>query len=577
MKGLLRLARLMAPHWRQVALGAALSLATLLANIGLLALSSWFIASMAIAGTLGATMDYTLPAAGIRALAIVRAAGRYAERLVNHDTTFRILTSLRLWFFKRIEPLAPARLSGFRSGDLLARIRADIDTLDDYYVRGIVPAIVAVLAAACIVPFLSRFDPRIAWIDGMALLAAGIAVPVALAALASRPGRERVLLSAELRSSIVEEVDGMAELVVLGAAIPHAGRMAEVSARLDARQRVLNSLHGIGDAAIVAAGSLAVLGAAFVLAGRIGGGGLPRVDMAMLTMFVLASFETVLPLPAAIRKAGEMAAAAHRLYEIIDAEPAVSSPASGAPALAAARAPAQAAVDLTIRGLRFRYAPELPLVFDGFSLDLPSGSRIALVGPSGAGKSTFVNLLLRFWDYEGGSIELDARDLRSFDPEEARTYFSVVPQSPFLYHASIRENLLLAALPDGGLPDAADEERLLDAVDAAQLSDLVGSLPDGLDTIVGETGKAVSVGEAQRIAVARAFLKEAPIWVFDEPTEGLDDRCADALLRAIAGRLAKRTLVMISHRERDLAIIDGVYPIMALAAASADEKAAWRL
>lgn len=573
MKGLLRLARLMAPHWRQVALGAALSLVTLLANIGLLALSSWFIASMAIAGTLGAAMDYTLPAAGIRALAIVRAAGRYAERLVNHDTTFRILTSLRLWFFKRIEPLAPARLSGFRSGDLLARIRADIDTLDDYYVRGIVPAIVAALAAACIVPFLSRFDPRIGWIDGMALLAAGIAVPIALAALASRPGRERVLLSAELRSSIVEEVDGMAELVVLGAAIPHARRMGEVSARLDARQRALNSLHGIGDAAIVAAGSLAVLGAAFVLAGRIGGGGLPRVDMAMLTMLVLASFEAVLPLPPAIRKAGEMAAAARRLYEIIDAEPAVSSPTSGAHAPVAVRA----AGDLSIRGLRFRYAPELPFVFDGFSLDLPSGSRIALVGPSGSGKSTFVNLILRFWDYEGGSIELDARDLRSLDPEEARKYFSVVPQSPFLYHASIRENLLIAALPDGGLPDAADEERLLDAVDAAQLSDLVGSLPDGLDTIVGETGKAVSVGEAQRIAVARAFLKEAPIWVFDEPTEGLDDRCADALLGAIAGRLAKRTLVMISHRERDLAIVDGVYSLMALAAASADEKAAWRL
>ncbi|MGA2547178.1 MAG: thiol reductant ABC exporter subunit CydC [Rectinemataceae bacterium] len=581
MNGLLRLARLILPHWRRVALGALLTFVTLLANIGLLALSSWFIASMAIAGTLGMVMDYTLPATGIRALAIVRAVGRYVERLVNHDTTFRILTSLRLWFFRRIEPLAPARLSGFRSGDLLARIRADIDTLDDYYVRGIIPAIVAALAGACIVPFLARFDPRIAWIDGLALLAAGLVIPMALAALASRPGRERVLRSAELRSSIVEEVEGMAELVAMGAAPSHARRMDDVSARLDARQRRLNSLLGIGDAAIVAAGSLAVLGAAFILVGRIGEGGLPRVDMAMLTVFVLASFETILPLPAAIQKAGEMAAAARRLYEIIDSAPAVTAPASGelghATAPVPAPVPARMEVDLSVRDLRFRYAPELPFVFDGFSLDLPSGSKIALVGPSGAGKSSFVNLLLRFWDYESGRIELDGRDLRTFDPDEARRFFSVVPQLPFLFHGSIRENLLLAALPDGGLPDAAVEERLLEAIDAAQLSVLVGSLPDGLDTIVGETGRAVSVGEARRIAVARAFLKEAPIYVFDEPTEGLDDRGADALLGAIAERLAKRTLIMISHRERDLAIVDGVYSLMALAAASADEKAAWRL
>jgi ATP-binding cassette subfamily C protein CydC len=357
--------------------------------------------------------------------------------------------------------------------------------------------------------------------------------------------------------------------------------MDDVSARLDARQRRLNSLLGIGDAAIVADGSLAVLGAAFILVGRIGEGGLPRVDMAMLTVFVLASFETILPLPAAIQKAGEMAAAARRLYEIIDSAPAVTAPASGelghATAPVPAPVPARMEVDLSVRDLRFRYAPELPFVFDGFSLDLPSGSKIALVGPSGAGKSSFVNLLLRFWDYESGRIELDGRDLRTFDPDEARRFFSVVPQLPFLFHGSIRENLLLAALPDGGLPDAAVEERLLEAIDAAQLSVLVGSLPDGLDTIVGETGRAVSVGEARRIAVARAFLKEAPIYVFDEPTEGLDDRGADALLGAIAERLAKRTLIMISHRERDLAIVDGVYSLMALAAASADEKAAWRL
>ncbi|MGO8692647.1 MAG: thiol reductant ABC exporter subunit CydC [Rectinemataceae bacterium] len=563
-RDLLRLAALIRPHWRRAALGTALALATVLANIGLLALSSWFIASMALAGALGASMDYTLPAVGVRAFAIIRAVGRYAERLVNHDTTFRILGSLRLWFYGRIEPLAPARLAGFRSGDLLARIRSDIDVLDDYYVRGLVPALVAVLALSCIFSFLSRYDLRIARIDILALVAAGLLVPIALAVLAGRPGRESVLAAAELRSSIVEEVEGMAELVVLGAAKTYARATDEVAARLDERQRRLNSLRGIGDASVLALGSLAVWSTAGLLVGLVGSGRLPRADMAMLTVFVLASFETIVPLPVAIQKAGEMAQAARRLFEIIDAEPAVPA---RAPSIAPRRAadaedeaprPRPAAAGLAIRDLRFRYSPGLPLVFDGFSLDLAPGTRLGLMGPSGAGKSSLVNLLLRFWDYEGGRIELAGRDLRSYGAEEARGFFSVVPQSPFLYHASIRENLLLAAMPEGGQPDEAVEKRLIAVVEAARLSDLVALLPAGLDTIVGETGRAVSVGEAQRIAVARAFLKDAPILLLDEPTEGLDDATADALLAAIAERAAGRTLVMISHRERDLGIVDTI-------------------
>ncbi len=278
---------------------------------------------MAIAGSLGAAMDYTLPAAGMRALAISprTRALRGAPGQPRHDLPHpRLDPALVLPSHRAIRP---ARLAGFRSGDLLARIHADIDTLDDYYVRGIVPAIVAVLAGACIVPFLSRYDPRIAWIDGMALLAAGIAAPLALACLASRPGRESVARSAELRASIVEEVEGMAELVVLGAAIPRARRMAEVSVRLDSSQRKLNSLQGIGEASIVAAGSLAVAGAALVLLASSAGRASPR-RYGHAHVFMLASFETILPLPTAIQKAGEMAAAARRLFELLDAEPAVA-------------------------------------------------------------------------------------------------------------------------------------------------------------------------------------------------------------------------------------------------------------
>ncbi len=546
----------------------ALALATLLSNIGLLALSSWFIASMAIAGSLNLAMGYTLPAAGIRALAIIRAAGRYAERLLNHDTTFRILASLRLWFYRRIGPLAPARLEEYRSGDLLARIRADIDGLDDYYVRGLVPAAVALLSASAILPFLARFDGRLALIDGLALAAAGLVVPALLALLAAAPGRAKVRTSAELRASIVEEIEGLSELVVLGAALPHAALMEELDARLCESQRRLNSLGGLGEAGLSAASSLAVWGGSLVLVSLVAAGALPPADLAALSVFVLASFECILPLPAAIQKAGEMAEAARRLFEILDAEPAVSAGSAAKASDSAAEIRSASALGLSIRGLGFRYAPGLPTIFEALDLELPAGGRLGLAGPSGVGKSSLFSLLLRFWDYQEGSIELVAGngtqgpasylDLRSLGPDRARSFFSALPQAPFLYHASIRENLLLAAAPGGGPGGPGLEERLLAACEAAQLGDLLAKLPLGLDTIVGETGRAVSGGELQRLVLARALLKEAPIYLLDEPTEGLDDATAEALLDAIARRLAGRSVIIISHRERDFRIAERV-------------------
>ena len=575
MKELLRLARLVLPLWKWAVLGILLSLATVLAHVGLLALSSWFIASMAITGSAGALMNYQTPAAGVRALALARAGGRYAERLVNHDTTFKILSSLRVWFYRRIEPLAPAGLDLHRSGDLLSRIRADIDVLDDFYVRGLVPGIVALLSIACIFPFLSRYDPRLALIDLASLLFAGILLPVLLRRPSVRAGRERVAWAAELRASLVEEIQGLAELETLGAADMHAARIVSAAREMDRRQRTMSSLQGLGEAGALAASALAAGAAAFLLVPLVGAGRLPRADMAMLTVFMLASFEAVLPLPSAIQRAGEMAAAARRLFEIIDADSGVAEPdvpvafgsvnpaAVDADAASADAASAAAtAVDISVRDLHFRYSDDQPWVLRGFSMDAPTGSRIGVAGPTGAGKSTLVSILLRFREYQAGSVRIrDAAaagpvdvDLRSLGGEGARRLFSVVPQAPYLFHASIRENLVIA---NG---DAGDEE-LWSALRSAGLSDLVASLPRGLDALVGETGRELSVGEAQRMAIARSLLRHAPVYIFDEPTEGLDDSTASAVLAAVEERLRGKTLIIISHRDRDLRCTDAVIRI----------------
>ena len=554
MKWPLRLLSLLLPSWRMALLGILLSLLALAANLGLLALSSWFITSMALAGAAGAFMDYTTPAAAVRALALVRAGGRYAERLVNHDTTLRILSTIRVWFFRRLEPLAPAVLQEHRSGDLLGRIRADVDTLDDFYVRGVVPAFVAVLALGLIVPFLLQFDARVAAIDLAALACGGVFLPLYLRTFAREPGRQRVSLSSELRASVIEHAQGLAELIALEAVEERTMHMEQASRQLERRERRLGLLQGAGDAGLVAASSLAAWSAALLLAPRAASGALSGAELAMLIVFVLATFEAVMPLPSVIQRAGELAVAARRLFDLIDAVPAAKEP----------RQPTEAPsgrhpLGLSIHGLRFRYSPEAAWVFDDFSLEVPAGSRVGITGPSGAGKSTLVNLLLRFWDYEHGSISLAEAggapvDLRSIRGDEARKLFSVVPQSPFLFHASIRENLALA-LPE---EHTGDEEAMRSALEIAQLSHLVAALPDGLESTVGERGNELSAGEARRLAVARALLKQAPVYVLDEPTEALDEKTAGALMAALMARLAGKTVLIISHQDRDLQFADKV-------------------
>jgi ATP-binding cassette subfamily C protein CydC len=551
----LRLAALLLPSWRVAALGIFLSLLALAANLSLLALSSWFITSMALAGTVGAFMDYATPAAAIRALALARAGGRYAERLVNHDTTLRILSTIRVWFFRRIEPLAPARLQAHRSGDLLGRIRADVDTLDDFYVRGVVPSLVAVLALGMIVPFLARFDPRIAVIDVAALATGGVLVPLLLRRFSRNPGSERVALSSELRASVVEHAQGMAELIALEAVSFREHSMEQASRQLESRERRLGTLQAAGDAGLIAASSLAAWAAALVLAPCAADGSLPGAELAMVTVLVIATFEAVMALPPVIQRAGELAAAARRLFDLIDTEPAVKEP--QAPSAAAGVEPGKP-VGLAIHDLSFRYDADGPWVIDRLSMAMQPGSRLGISGPSGVGKSTLVNLFLRFWDFERGSITLTGTgapvDLRSLRSDAARRLFSVVPQSPFFFHASIRENLALA-LPEGS---ENDEESLRSAIETAHLSRLVATLPDGLETTVGERGHELSAGEARRLAVARALLKDAPIYVLDEPTEGLDEATADSLMAALDVRLRGKSVIVISHRDRDLRFADKV-------------------
>lgn len=544
MSTLMRLLGLFRPWSGWLLAGVLLSLLTVLANVTLMAVSGWFIASMALAGIAGISINYFAPAAIIRACAITRTAGRYAERLLTHSATLRLLAGLRVWFYQNLEPLAPARLQDFRSGDLFSRIRADIDTLDNFYLKILVPTLVALLASLAFIVFLLQYSIALALLEAGLLLTAGVLLPWLIARLSADAGQQMVATRAQLRIAAIDGVQGMGELLVYGAADAHRSHLAALSKQLAAQQRRLSHTAGLSQAGLTLCANLAMLGAAVLSIPLIRIETLPPADLAMLALFTLASFEAVLPLPMAFQALGETLAAARRVFAIVDARPAVTDPPQ----------PAALTADnhLSVRNLDFRYQPDSAAVLQDLSLELPPGRKLAIIGSSGSGKSTLLQLLLRFHDPDCGSISLGGVALPDCSGDQLRERFALVSQHSHLFNTSIRNNLLL------GDPHA-DEAALQQACHQADLDDFIDSLPEGYDTLVGEAGLKLSGGQARRLTIARALLKQAPILLLDEPGEGLDASTERRLMqRVFSGLAADTSLILVTHRLNGLQAMDEI-------------------
>ena len=543
LRTLARLLRLFAPYWGWVLVGFGAALLTLLANVALLAVSGWFIAAMAWAGAAGVSMNYFTPAALIRGSAMARTGGRYLERLVTHEATLRLLSHLRVWFYRHLEPLAPARLQQIHSADLFSRIRSDIDSLEQLYVRTLVPLLTALAGATLLTLFLARYDGALALTVLAFLAAGGLLVPLWSGRVGAAPGRRLVETESALREAVVDGVQCLPELLVYGAAEHQAQRLNAVSADLTAAQLRLGGYAGAAQGALGLCANLALWCVLWLAIPLVREGRIAPPDLAMLALLALAAFEAVAPLPAAFQQLGAALTAARRLFAIVDAAPAVSEPPGPSPR--------PAGFDLRLRGVRFAYPGTARAALDGIDLDLPAGRRVAVVGPSGSGKSTLFNVLLRFWAPDAGEIRLGGHDLAGYASEEVRRQFALVSQQTHLFNTSIRDNLLLAR------PDASQAE-IEAACRAAQVHDFIRALPAGYDTWVGETGVRLSGGEARRIAVARAVLKDAPILLLDEPTEGLDAPAERSLLQAVDRLMTGRSVLLVTHRPWGLEAMDEI-------------------
>jgi thiol reductant ABC exporter CydC subunit len=484
----------------------------------------------------------------VRFFALARPLARYLERLVSHDLALRALGRVRARAYERIEPLAPAELDAFRRGDLVRRLVADVDALQGLYLRALAPALVGLLVAVACVIAAALVLPWAGVILAAGLLLAGAAVSV-LAGVAGRAaGSRQAVARGELTADLVELLRGAPELVAFGREDDAVARIREADHELTRLGRRDALVAGLADAAFVLVVGLTT---ASVLASAVSAhaaGHLDRVLIAALALLALSSFDAVLPLSGAARELPGTLASGRRVLALMRREPDVVDPPAPAPA------PRVAPV-VALEGVAARY-PGGPTVLEGFELRLEPGRHVALVGPSGAGKTTVVNLLLRFLDPVDGRVTIDGTDVRSLAQADVRRTFALAGQDAHVFDSSIRENLRLAR------PDATDDE-LDDALERACLRDWVGSLPAGLDTLVGEEGAELSGGQRQRLVIARALLSEAPVLLLDEPTSHLDPETAEALVRDVLVAARDRAVLLVTHRPEGLDLVDDVVALPA--------------
>ncbi|MFE1448303.1 thiol reductant ABC exporter subunit CydD [Streptomyces olivaceoviridis] len=509
--------------------------------VGLMATSGWLISR---ASQQPPVLYLMVAVTATRAFGIGRAVFRYAERLVSHDAVLRMLADTRVAVYRRLERLAPAGLRGARRGDLLTRLVADVDAFQDYWLRWLLPAGVALTVSAASVGFTAWLLPEAGAVLAAGLLAAGVGVPLLTATAARRTERRLAPARGVLATRVTDLLTGTAELTVAGAlpARTDAARRADGTlTRIAARAAAVTGL-GDGLTALVSGLTVTVtaaFGAQAVAAGRLSG-----VAMAVVVLTPLAAFEAVLGLPLAARYRQRVRRSAERVYEVLDAPEPVREPVSPR------QAPASP-FPVVVKGVVARYAGQRREALAGLDLTLEEGRRIAVVGASGSGKTTLAQVLLRFLDAEAGSYTLAGVDACALDGDDVRRFVGLCAQDAHLFDSSVRENLLLARKD-------ATEADLRGALARARLLDWVDALPDGLDTLVGEHGARLSGGQRQRLALARALLAGFPVLVLDEPAEHLDLPTADALTADLLAATQGRTTLLITHRLAGLDAVDEV-------------------
>ncbi|MDQ2042860.1 thiol reductant ABC exporter subunit CydC [Pseudoalteromonas sp. 20-92] len=550
MRNFIRLLKLCAPHYKAMLLGTFLATITVLANVGLLAISGWFLASMAAAGIAGVQMNYFTPAGTIRFLAIVRTASRYGERLVTHNATFLLLSEIRTNVFATLSKLNNVDLAMSRSADLVNRLQNDVDALDKFYLNVLLPMLVALLSVPIIMLFMSAYNGNVALICFTGIVLIGVVIPALLSAKLTKNSHKETQLSAQLRSELSDTLTGFRELSIYQARSQQLNKCDELSEQYNQQLFIRHKALANSDGLSLLVVQLAMLASIVTIVPLVYANTMVNVELAMLSLFVLASFESVLLLPNAFIELPSVLKAAERLFTLEDK--AASSQVKDTHVDVNKSFSSQNHT-LTLNNISYQYGEQTALT--NISFELKPQQKVAIVGRSGSGKTTLVNLLTGLWPLQQGSIALNNQnsvvDLYSLNNDIRANVINILAQQHHIFDGTLSENLRYAA------PNAT-KEQMIEALALAQLSPWFNELKEGLKTRLGTGGRNVSQGQSRRIAIAQALLKNPAILVLDEPTEGLDNQSKQGVMQAIMHVMNNASVLTITHDPALLAQMDNV-------------------
>jgi ATP-binding cassette subfamily C protein CydCD len=529
------------PAVSRLALGALAGAGALASGCALTATAGWLIVRAS-----QRPEEYVLALAivGVRLFGSSRPLLRYLERLVCHNAALRMLGNLRATVYEHIIPLAPARLHAYRRGELLSGLVADVDAVQDLWLRVAEPVAVAALVSVFATSLAAWLLPAAAAVLAVGLVCAGILAPLSAAACARRAQERLAPTRAALTAATLDLLRGAPDLIAGGAARAEIERVEALDDELDRIAARCAGAAGIGSALAALGAGSAVWGCAWVADSAHRAGHLTGPALAIAVLLPLAAFEALAPLPGAAMLVTHVRSAATRLFELLDARPAVQEPVD-------AQALPQGPYTVEVRAACARWNEDGPLVLDGVDLVLEPGRRVAVTGASGCGKSTLGALLLRFLDPCAGSVTLGGVDVRMLAAQDVRRVIGHVADDAHVFDSDLRENLRLARA------DAADAD-LVEVLCRVGLGEWFAALPEGLATRLGERGATLSGGERRRIALARVLLADQPIVVLDEPTEGLDPASAKAVVAELLDAASGRTVIMLTHRPEGLDLVDGI-------------------
>lgn len=526
-------------YFWQIVIGLSLAILTLFASVFLLSLSGWFLASTAAAGVAGLyTFNYMLPAAGVRAAAIVRTASRYAERLVDHNTTFKILAYLRTLAFSKILPLSANQLAQYQKADLLNRFIVDIDALDHLYLKLFSPIVTALIIIVMLFVGLSYINLPIALIISIVLTITLLAIPVIFYHAGKQLGETLAKQQSEYRALLINYLQGQAELTLFNAQDRYRVKLNQLESDWLYHQQKQSTLVALSSALVILiAGFLTLLVLWLITHYTLS----PLV--ALFVFVCLASSEILAPIPTAFIFLGQVLASAKRTTALFNQTPDIKFTEQGK------------VIDLTTAKLQFNdisfsYPNQPFAILNHFSLTIEAGKHIGLIGKTGCGKSTLLNLVTRTWDPTSGNIFINDTPINQLDEPTLRKVIAVVPQVITIFSDTLRKNLLI------GDPKASDQQ-LIDVLQQVELSKLL-STEHGLDLPLGQGGRSLSGGEIRRIGIARALLHNSPLVLMDEPTESLDQQTEQQIIQLIKQTCQNKTLLMVTHRLTDNPLFDQV-------------------